>query len=126
MAYAITYGVTPFGLAQQLQEQGVTVPAAQQLINSFLNCFQGVKQYMDACTKAATEQGYVRTLLGRRRPIQGLQVRDIGGGGHGHVFVSGPGPVDQRYAEGTQYCCAVEVVRYRRTPQTSIGAYVCT
>jgi DNA polymerase-1 len=74
VTYAITYGVTPFGLAQQLQEQKVTVAAAQQLINSFLNCFQGVKGYMDACSKAAADQGYVRTLLGRRRPIQGLQV----------------------------------------------------
>lgn len=41
VTYGICYGLTPFGLAAALGEQGVDVAAASKLLNSFLNTFRG-------------------------------------------------------------------------------------
>lgn len=41
VVYGIVYGQTPYGLAQQLADQGVTTAAAQGLIDSFLTRFPG-------------------------------------------------------------------------------------
>lgn len=41
VVYGIIYGLSAFGLSQQLTEQGLTVEAADTLIKSFLNRFQG-------------------------------------------------------------------------------------
>lgn len=41
VVYGIIYGLSAFGLSQQLSGQGVTVEGAEALINSFLNRFQG-------------------------------------------------------------------------------------
>jgi len=41
VTYGIVYGLSAFGLAQQLSEQGVTKESAQQMINSFLSRFAG-------------------------------------------------------------------------------------
>jgi DNA polymerase I-like protein with 3'-5' exonuclease and polymerase domains len=41
VTYGIVYGLSAFGLAQQLSGQGVTKESAQQMINSFLSRFAG-------------------------------------------------------------------------------------
>jgi hypothetical protein len=41
VTYGICYGLTPFGLAAALAEQGVDVAAASKLLSSFLNTFRG-------------------------------------------------------------------------------------
>jgi hypothetical protein len=41
VTYGICYGLTPFGLAAALADQGVDVAAASKLLNSFLNSFRG-------------------------------------------------------------------------------------
>lgn len=76
VTYGIIYGLTPFGLSQQLRDQGVTVAAAELLIDSFLAAFPAVKRFMDSSVAAATQCGWVTTLLGRRRQIGGLQSKD--------------------------------------------------
>ena len=45
--YGIIYGLTAHGLQQQLQHMNMTVPRAQELINSFLGYFKGVKGYIE-------------------------------------------------------------------------------
>lgn len=49
VVYGIIYGLSAFGLSQQLAEQGVTVEGADALIKSFLNRFQGESHQNKAC-----------------------------------------------------------------------------
>eukprot|EP00775_Hariotina_reticulata_P003333 gene3333-3610_t len=72
VTYGIVYGLSAFGLAQQLSEQGVTKESAQQMINSFLSRFAGVRRFIADSLAAAQQAGAVRTLHGRVRPIAGL------------------------------------------------------
>jgi DNA polymerase I len=65
--YAIAYGVSGFGLAKQL---GTDSPGeAQKFINRYFETLPGIKKYIDDTLEAARRQGYVSTLLGRRRPL---------------------------------------------------------
>jgi DNA polymerase-1 len=50
VVYGIVYGLTPYGLAQQLVEQGVTTTAAQSMIDSFLARFPG------GCSSSSVKQ----------------------------------------------------------------------
>lgn len=72
VVYGIVYGLTPFGLAQQLADQGVSTAGAQSLIDGFLARFPGVRGFMSRSISAAQVGGAVSTLMGRRRPIAGL------------------------------------------------------
>lgn len=47
VTYGIIYGLTPFGLANALQEQNVDIASAGKLIKSFLAHFSEVKGFMD-------------------------------------------------------------------------------
>ncbi|MER3461716.1 MAG: DNA polymerase I, partial [Armatimonadota bacterium] len=64
--YAVLYGVTGFGLANQLQGE-FTVKEAQQLIKQYFERFPKVREYIDRTLKQARERGYTTTLFGRRR-----------------------------------------------------------
>lgn len=74
VTYGIIYGLTPYGLAAQLAEEGAApdYDAASRLITSFLAYFSGVKRFIEESRRTARANGYVTTLLGRRRPIAGL------------------------------------------------------
>ena len=78
--FGIVYGITGFGLAKQI---GLSRKEAQEYIDSYLDKFNGVKQFMSDVTKKAEENGYVETLFGRRRYIPELKsnnfmVREFG------------------------------------------------
>ena len=61
--FGLIYGMSAFGLAQQLKiERG----DAQEYINLYFDRYPGVKTYMDETRKLAHEQGYVETVFGRR------------------------------------------------------------
>lgn len=75
--YGMIYGSTAYGLAQQLADQGVSTSGAQGLIDSFLASFPGVHAFMSRSISAAQATGAVSTLMGRRRPIQGLASADF-------------------------------------------------
>ncbi len=62
--FGIVYGISDFGLAAQL---GVSRGEAAGYIKSYLERYSGVKAYMERVVAQAREQGYVTTLLGRRR-----------------------------------------------------------
>jgi DNA polymerase-1 len=62
--FGIMYGQGPFGLARQT---GLSQDEATQFIRTYFSTYPQVKTYLD-CTRAqARDQGYVETLLGRRR-----------------------------------------------------------
>lgn len=64
--FGIVYGISEFSLAQDI---GVSRYEAKDYINSYLNKYHGVRDYMHAIVETARAQGYVTTMLGRRRRI---------------------------------------------------------
>lgn len=64
--YAVLYGVSEFGLAQQLGG-GFSVAEAKELIKTYNERFPSVKGFTDAIVAEAKTKGFTRTLLGRRR-----------------------------------------------------------
>ncbi len=62
--FGIIYGISDYGLAQGL---GVPRQEAQRYIESYFLRYQGVSEYMRRVIEEAREQGYVTTLLERRR-----------------------------------------------------------
>jgi DNA polymerase-1 len=71
--FGLIYGMSAFGLAQQLNiERG----AAQQFIDKYFTRYPGVAEYMQRTRELARRQGYVETVFGRR-----LWLPDINAGG---------------------------------------------
>lgn len=68
--FGIVYGISDFGLAKQLQ---VSRKEAAGYIESYLTRYAGVKKYMDDMIQLAREQGYVSTLMGRRRYLPDIR-----------------------------------------------------
>jgi len=64
--YAVLYGVTDFGLANQLGE-GFSNSAAKELITKYNERFPSVKGYTQSVVEEARSKGYTTTLIGRRR-----------------------------------------------------------
>jgi DNA polymerase I len=64
--YGIIYGLSPFGLAQQI---GVPQKEAAQFINAYFARYSGVKQYLDNVLAETRQTGVAKTLFGRIRPI---------------------------------------------------------
>jgi DNA polymerase I len=64
MNFATSYGVTAFGLAQRT---GLSRTEAGDFMNRYFATYPGVKKYIEETTALARRQGYVETLLGRRR-----------------------------------------------------------
>jgi DNA polymerase-1 len=64
--YGIIYGLSPFGLAQQI---GVPQKEAAQFIQAYFERYRGVKKYLDSALAETRQTGVARTLFGRIRPI---------------------------------------------------------
>jgi DNA polymerase-1 len=64
--YGIIYGLSPFGLAQQL---GIAQKEAAQFINAYFARYRGVKEYLDNVLAETRETSVAKTLFGRIRPI---------------------------------------------------------
>ncbi|HJP81917.1 MAG TPA: DNA polymerase I [Fimbriimonadaceae bacterium] len=64
--YAVLYGVSEFGLAQQLGG-GFSVAEAKELIKTYNERFPAIKGFTDGLVQDAKSKGFTRTLLGRRR-----------------------------------------------------------
>jgi len=71
--YGIVYGLTDFGLADRLQ---IPREEAAAFIATYFERFPKVRGFIDRTISDAIEQGYVTTLLGRRRPIPELRARN--------------------------------------------------
>ena len=68
--FATLYGQGPFSLARQL---GISREEARDFIDTYFERFQGVRDFLDAQVEMAREQGYVETLMGRRRYVPELK-----------------------------------------------------
>jgi DNA polymerase I len=64
--FGIIYGLSPFGLAQQL---GIEQREAAQFINAYFTRYRGVKDYLDRILVETRKTGVAKTLFGRIRPI---------------------------------------------------------
>ena len=64
--YSVIYGISPFGLSKQL---GIGRTQAADFIKMYFEKYRGVKEFFDSLVKFAEENGYVETLLGRKRFI---------------------------------------------------------
>jgi DNA polymerase-1 len=62
--FGLVYGQGAFGLAQQT---GMSQAEAGEFISRYFAIYPQVKSYLDGLRRQAAEQGYVETLLGRRR-----------------------------------------------------------
>ena len=68
--FGIVYGISDFGLARNI---GVTRKEAAAFIEKYFAKYPKIREYMDACVRLGHEQGYVATLLGRRRNLPELK-----------------------------------------------------
>ncbi len=71
--FGVAYGIQAHGLSQQLQ---IPRGQAQELIDAYFARFPLVKQYADDTIARAREQGFVQTLMGRRRRLADLSSRN--------------------------------------------------
>lgn len=71
--FGIIYGSSAFGLAQQL---GIAAGEAQQTIDDYFARYEGVRRFLDDTTEQAKKDGFVRTLMGRRRYLPDLASRN--------------------------------------------------
>lgn len=71
--FGLIYGMSAFGLAQQL---GLSRSQAQSYIDLYFSRYPGVKNYMDNIRELAKQQGYVETLFGRRLYLPEIKSRN--------------------------------------------------
>jgi DNA polymerase-1 len=67
--FGIVYGISDFGLAR---DTGVSRAEAHEYIANYLDSYPGVQRYMKEIVEVGREQGYVSTILGRRRYLPDL------------------------------------------------------
>jgi DNA polymerase-1 len=68
--FGLIYGMSAFGLTRSTE---LTLAEAEDFVAEYFREFPGIKKYLDGIRRIATEQGYVETLLGRRRYFPALK-----------------------------------------------------
>lgn len=68
--FGIMYGLSPFGLARQL---GIPQSEASAFIDAYFDQYPGIEAFITEVLEGARKEGYVRTILGRKRPISGIR-----------------------------------------------------
>jgi len=71
--FGIVYGISPFGLAQQL---GIEQNVARLYIETYFTRYSGVRSYIDRLLEETRREQRVHTLFGRVRPIPDMQSRN--------------------------------------------------
>src|SRR5262249_10762641 len=71
--FAIAYAIEPWGLSQRV---GITRDEAKKVIRDYYDTYKGVRRYMEEVPLRAREHGYVRSIYGRIRPLQGINDRN--------------------------------------------------
>ncbi|KAA6222497.1 DNA polymerase I [Streptomyces albofaciens JCM 4342] len=69
MSYGLAYGLSAFGLSQQL---GIQPDEARRLMDTFFERFGGVRDYLQDVVDKARATGYTETIMGRRRYLPDL------------------------------------------------------
>ncbi len=68
--FGLIYGMSAFGLTRTTD---LTLAESEKFVKTYFEKFPGVKKYLDGIRQLAAQQGYVETLLGRRRYFPALQ-----------------------------------------------------
>ena len=68
--FGLIYGMSAYGLTRTTD---LTLAEAEDFVHAYFEQFPGIKSYLDGMRKLAAEQGYVETLLGRRRYFPSLK-----------------------------------------------------
>ncbi len=71
--FGIVYGISAFGLSENLE---IPREQAQEYIDAYLARFPFVQDFIQRTIEQAERDGYVTSLLGRRRPVPELRVRN--------------------------------------------------
>lgn len=71
--FGIIYGISAFGLAQRL---GIKRSEAKILIDEYFKTYPDIERFMNDSINFARENGYVETLLGRRRYLKNIHSRN--------------------------------------------------
>src|SRR6185503_19146533 len=71
--FGIVYGISPFGLAQQL---GIEQHEARLYIETYFERYKGVREFIDRVLEQTRREQKVRTMFGRMRPIPDIQSRN--------------------------------------------------
>jgi DNA polymerase I len=69
MNYGLAYGLSAFGLSNQLN---IATDEARALMDEYFERFGGVRDYLQAVVRRAVQDGYTATILGRRRYLPDL------------------------------------------------------
>lgn len=72
--FGIIYGMSPYGLSQSL---GIEVDKAKEFIDAYFERYPDVKSYLEGLIEDARSNGFVITILGRRRYIPEINNQDI-------------------------------------------------
>ncbi|GMA51592.1 hypothetical protein GCM10025857_29490 [Alicyclobacillus contaminans] len=72
--FGIVYGISDYGLSQNL---GISRAEAAKFISDYFAKFPGVARYMEEVVETARRQGYVTTLLNRRRYLPDIHSRNF-------------------------------------------------
>src|SRR5699024_10431107 len=72
--FGIIYGISDYGLSQNLQ---ITRKEAKEFIDKYLSIYPDVKKYMETIVQDAKHNGYVKTLMNRRRYLPEISSRNF-------------------------------------------------
>ena len=68
--FGIVYGISAFGLGEDL---GISRKEASEYIEKYFDTYKGIKNFLDEQVVHAKENGYVKTIYGRKRPVPELK-----------------------------------------------------
>ena len=71
--FGIVYGISSFGLADDL---GIDFKEAKNFIDNYLKTYPGIVDFMEKLKNDAYQNGYVKTLMGRKRVIEELKSKN--------------------------------------------------
>ena len=72
--FGILYGISSFGLAEDLH---IPVKQAKEFLDNYLETYSGVKDYMEIEKAKAYKNGYVTTIMNRRRNLEELKSKNF-------------------------------------------------
>jgi len=70
MSYGLAYGLSAFGLSQQLD---ISPSQAQALMDKYFQRFGGIRDYLESVVNVARKRGYTETIFGRKRYLPDLK-----------------------------------------------------
>jgi DNA polymerase I len=71
--FGIIYGISAYGLSHRLN---ISREEAKKLIDGYFSTYPGVKNYMESSIAMARENGFVETIMGRKRPLPDINSKN--------------------------------------------------